>query len=402
MTIMRKRMPVLLFQIMAGLAVLTFGSVDAQRISPEAPAALALLEGRGAVLGTTRYGSADLPPQGSALRSRLEQAAGAGLGGFTLYLDWPALEPEPGAYAFDTALARLDALNAMGLQTFVNITVGDIGEYVLPTPFSDGEGGIAAGTRLDDPALLQRFGALLDGLVPQLVSRGVFALAVGNEIDDRLDGSADERIAYRNFVAAANARVSALVPELPVGVTLTAAAHRNGTATRRTLVEVADFVAINYAPIDPNFFVLSREMIAADFRETLASMPPGPVLIQELTCPNPSSMGASLAWQADCFDILFNEIGRSPWVRFASVFSLEDLDDATCSAVQDILGAGLDDVPADFLQRFLDYLCGLGVLAADGTPHPAWNELLEFVQREPGVVRRALLSGQGDLGRPGD
>ncbi len=378
------------------IAGLLFFPVHAQRVAPEAPTGLALLESRGAVLGTTRFGSADLPPQGSAIRSRLEQAAEAGLGGFTLYLDWPALEPEPGAFSFDTVLAQLEALQGLGLQTFVNITVGDIGEYVLPAPFSDGDGGIAAGMSLDDPLLLQRFGALLDALVPELVTRGTFALAVGNEIDDRLEDSVDERAAYRSFLAAAKARVDALVPELPVGVTLTAAAHRNDTATRESLVQIADFVAINYAPIDPDFFVLPREMISADFRETLAAMPPGPVLIQELTCPNPVSLGASLAWQADCFDILLDEIARSPAVRFASVFSLEDFDGATCSAVQDILGAGLDDVPPDFLQRFLDYLCGLGVLAADGTPHPAWSVLLEFVQREPGEVRRALLRGTAD------
>lgn len=398
---MQKAATSLLMRIGLVITALLFAPAHAQRMAPKPPAGLALLEGRGAVLGTTRYGSGDLPPPGSALRARLEQAAEAGLSGFTLYLDWPVLEPELGEYVFDTALAQLEALQGLGLQTFVNITVGDIGAYALPAPFSDGEGGIAAGMRLDDPALLQRFGALLDALVPELVTRGTFALGVGNEIDDRLEDSVDERAAYRSFVAAANARVDALVPELPVGVTLTAAAHRNDTETRESLVPVADFVALNYAPIDPNFFVLPRDMIAADFRETLAAMPPGPVLIQELTCPNPASLGASLDWQADCFNILLEEIARRPTVRFASVFSLEDLDGATCSAVQDILGAGLDDVPPDFLKRFLDYLCGLGVLAADGTPNPAWSVVLEFVRRDPGAVRRALLSGRRNFNTRG-
>ena len=369
------------------------GPVLAQRTAPDAPFSLPLLEARGAALGTTRYGSAALPPEGDPVRARLIEAAAAGLRGYTVYLDWPALEPSPGVYSFDAVQSELDALQALGIQPFVNITVGDIGEYVVPAPYADGEGGLAAGVRLDDPALLERFGALLDALVPELVDRGAFVLAVGNEIDDRLNDDAEERAAYRVFAEAARERVRALEPDLPVGITLTSNAHRGDTATRAALIDVTDFLAINYAPIAPDFFVRPEAEIAADFAIAMDAMPPGPILIQELTCPNPASMNASLAWQAACFEILLDAIGRNPRIRFASVFTLEDFDGATCAAVQQALGAGLDDVPPDFRQRFLDYLCGLGVLAADGTPHPAWSALLEFVQRPSRQIRLELRQG---------
>ncbi|NKI34774.1 hypothetical protein HFP89_06305 [Wenzhouxiangella sp. XN79A] len=387
------------------------GAVQAQRTVPEAPYSVPLLDARGAALGTTRYGSAALPSEDDPARARLIEAAAAGLRGYTVYLDWPALEPSPGVYSFDAVRSELDALQALGIQSFVNITVGDIGEYVVPAPYADGEGGLAPGVRLDDPALLERFGALLDALVPELVDRGAFVLAVGNEIDDRLDDDAEERAAYRVFAEAARERVRALEPDLLVGITLTSNAHRGDTATRAALIDVTDFLAINYAPIAPDFFVRPEAEIAADFTEAMDAMPPGPILIQELTCPNPASMNASLAWQAACFEILLDAIGRNPRIRFASVFTLEDFDGATCAAVQQALGAGLDDVPPDFRQRFLDYLCGLGVLASDGTPHPAWAALLDFLQRPVGRLRLELRQGGGgasvsggssmDASRPG-
>ena len=76
----------LLLQLILITAVLGSGSVQGQRLAPQAPGSLALLEGRGAVLGTTRYGNADLGPPGSTERLRLEEAATAGLGGFSIYL----------------------------------------------------------------------------------------------------------------------------------------------------------------------------------------------------------------------------------------------------------------------------------------------------------------------------
>ena len=325
-----------------------------------------------------------MPAAGDPVRTRLEQAAAVGLSGFTLYLDWPALEPAPGQYDFATTLAQLDELQDLGLQTFINITVGDISEYVVPAPFSDGEGGLAAGVHLDDAAVVQRFGSMLDALVPALVERGVFAIAVGNEIDDRLNNDADERDAYRAFVAAARQRVQNLSPQLALGVTLTADAHRYNTLTRQAMDDVTDFIAVNYAPIDGNtFFVRPLDAIAADFGAVMNAMPDGPILIQELTCPNAESMNASLAWQAGCFDILLNAIGQNPRIRFASIFTLEDLGGQTCAAVQSALGASLDDVSPGFRMRFLDYLCGLGILASDGSPHPAWDTLMTNWRRSP-------------------
>lgn len=340
----------------------------------------------GLTVGTTLYGSADVDELSGPAEARLEEAVAAGLGGFTYYVDWAELEPEPGRYTLDRFERTLAGLSSRGLAPFVNITVGDIGEYNLPPRLADGEGGRARGVSLGDSAVTGRFGRLLERVAPLVVKHGGFFLGVGNEIDDRLDGEfRGELDGYLRFVAEARRHVRAVEEELAVGVTLTATAVRTRSPTFRRMQEVSDLVAVNYGPISADLRVLPAGEIAADFREVLDSYGRGPVLIQELSCPSASSMGASEAWQADCFERLFAEIAATPEVRFASVFTFQDFDEPTCRAVRDFfLGPEFDELPADFTERFADYLCALGIVRADGTPKPAWQAVL----RTAAVPRR--------------
>lgn len=356
------------------------------------------LPGAGVIIGTTRFGSGDLPPDSEPLVQRLDEAIEGGLGGFTVYVDWPAVEPSPGEYDFIELLAVLDRLHARGLATFVNLTIGDIGDYVVPAEFSDGQGGLAEGIELDDPEVLDRLGGLLLALVPELLNRGVFALALGNEIDDRLDGEfADELDAYAAFVAAAESLLQDIEPRLEVGVTLTATAHLNDSLTRRVMAQAGDFVAVNYGPIDPDWFVLEPAAIVQQFRRLLDSFGDERILIQELTCPSALSMGASEDWQAECFRILFDILIADPRVKFASVFTLEDFSGAVCESIREVFRESLAGLPDDFVRRFMDYLCAMGVLRADGQAKPAWSVLLDSVgsansRRRLELIRRGLRS----------
>ncbi|MEM6335959.1 MAG: hypothetical protein AAF752_05290, partial [Bacteroidota bacterium] len=206
---------------------------------------LPLLEGDFTV-GTTLYGSADL----SALDARgsvvLGTAIAQGLTGFTYYVDWFDLEPEPGRYTLDEFTETLRALQERGVQTFVNLTVGDIEEYNLPEDLSDGQAGLGDGVSLDDPALIERFGQILDRIVPIALEHDVFFLGVGNEIDARFDGEfPDELEPYVRFTEAARERVHAIEPQLAVGVALTTNAIRNRTRTFRELRAVSDIIPFN-------------------------------------------------------------------------------------------------------------------------------------------------------------
>jgi hypothetical protein len=123
--------------------------------------------------------------------------------------------------------------------------------------------------------------------------------------------------------------------------------------------------------------VRDLDAVRADLREVVAAYGDGPILIQELTCPSPASMGASEAWQRGCFERLFAEIEATPRIRFASVFTFQDFDEATCEIIREALfGDELDDLPPEVAERLTDYLCHLGVVRPDGTPKPAWQVIL--------------------------
>lgn len=337
---------------------------------------------RGQTLGVTRYGNGDLGLLSPAQRAHLDDAVAAGLGGYTLYVDWPDLEPEAGDYRFAALLDNLDALAGLGLHTYLNITIGDIGELHLPAD-------LPAGARLDDAAVLGRFAALLDVLVPELGARGVFLLGLGNEIDARLDETeASERLAYATFVEHARARIAELAPDLRVAVTLTAPAMIANSPTVELMREVVDVIAFNYAPFSPDWFVLDGGQIRDDLRRVLQAAGPGPIVIQELTCPSAESMGASLQWQRDCFEILLDELRATPGFRFASIFTFEAFTPAHCDAVIALFAPLLADLPADFRRRFQDYLCAMAVIGADGQAYPAWAMVLEHLQLQRSLANR--------------
>ncbi len=371
------------------------------------------------VVGTTLYGSANLSTLNASARQRFETAADSGLSGFTLYLDWPDLESAPGQLDADALLSQLDPLADRHLHVFVNITVGNIGQYNVPMDLSDGDGGLAAGVKLNDPDVLARFLGLMDQLVPLLGERGVFLLGLGNEIDERLDlASDDELIAYTEFVAAVRAHVQTLEPDLPIAVTLTSSAVREQTPTWQLMQAVSDHVAINYAPIDSDWRVLTVDEIADDLDNVLEAFGDQPLIVQELTCPSAASMGASTWWQAQCLAIVLDRFGSHRQTRFISLFSLEDLDETTCEAVQTVFAPLLIDAPADFRERFGEYLCRLGLLNPDGEPKPAWSIVLDrlagatdnqprslLLEQQAGPAKRRLLlrpppSGQHEIALP--
>jgi len=365
----------------AALLVLTACSGGGVEPAPDPPASDAadlplLADDR--MIGTTLYGSGDLPEPGTPERRLLGDAVDAGLSGFTVYVDWGDLEPEPGRYTLEPFRNMLDALQDLGVTPVVNITVGDSDGYNLPPGLTDGSGGIADGVSLDDPDVLDRFGDLLDRVVPIVRDHGGFYLGVGNEVGEYLRDDTDERNAYVAFVDAARQRVHAMEPLLAVGVTLTSMSVREQSSVFRALRPVTDILPVNYGPIKPDFFVRDLDDIRPDFREVLAAYGDHPVIVQELTCPSPESMGASEAWQEGCFERLFAEIEETPRIRFASVFTFQDFEGDVCALIQDVLfGDELDDLPDEVARRLGDYLCNLGVIRPDGTPKPAWEVVLD-------------------------
>ena len=338
----------------------------------------------GLTIGTTLYGSANVDEMPDPVQQQLREAYERGMRGFTFYLDWFALEPEPGSYDFSDLIANLDALEEFGFNPVINLTLIDVEDFTLPADLlSDGQ--LAPGLRLNGATLRNRLAALLDQLVPLLDQYGVWFLGFGNEMDALFEIQPELLADYVELIEFATEYTQALAPELTTGVIVTGTAVLELRPTWRALREAGILVGMNYAPVDgSDFTVIPADQILDNIQMALNQFEGEPVLIQELTCPNAISMGGSREWQRQCMEILLGEIQTRPEVRLASIFTLVDFEDELCRMIQSLfLGDEDSGLPPDLYERIAEYLCTMGVLEGSGAVKPAWvmilNQLPEIV-----------------------
>ncbi|MEM1126809.1 MAG: hypothetical protein AAGI71_09175 [Bacteroidota bacterium] len=340
------------------------------------PATLPLL-GPGTYFGTTFYGNGDVPDAGSAAERLVEEGAAAGMNGFTLYVDWADLEPEPGVYDLSTFEASLAWFSRLGLRPFVNLTVVDIEDLNLPDEYEDENGDFADGWAFNNPTLVGRFLDVLDRVVPVLVQHGGYYLGLGNEVDGRYEAQPDEFADYLEFLAAAREHIRTLEPELAVGVTVTGGAPLGQTEVFAGLRLVSDVVPFNYYGLDRNFFAEDLTVIPQVLDSIMTAYGDDLTMVQETGCVSTAASGASLAQQADCMDVLLTTMRDTyPQIRYVSVFSLFDLDEDTCAFVSDFFSLADEDLPADLRERIRGFLCDVGMVTPEGTPKPAWPVFL--------------------------
>jgi hypothetical protein len=103
-----------------------------------------------------------------------------------------------------------------------------------------------------------------------------------------------------------------------------------------------------------------------------------PVIIQEPGCPSSAVTESSEAYQAACFDAMFETLQRDSSVRYVTVFTLFDPDETFCSLLIEFFGITADDLPQGFFERWRGYLCTPGVIDPAYMPKPAWDVFLEY------------------------
>ncbi len=329
-------------------------------------------------VGTMFYGG-NAPPL-DHYQPRIDEATASGMNAFSLYLDWPVLEPSEGTYDFIELQESLTWAQAHGLSTFANITLIDIEELVMPPEFLADGGALqfADGIGFTDPDFTARFLSLLDDLVPLLVDSGVFYLGVGNEVDGWLNENPDQLDAYLIFVETVRDHVRGIAPDLAVGITVTGNVPLYDPAYLENFYPVTDVVSANIYGIDINDFTVTNRAETIELLEQfIAAFEGRPIVIPELGCNSAESMESNLTLQRDCFETMFDVLADHPNVRFVTVFTFHDFEDETCQIIQEFFGyESAEDFETIFDQRVADYLCTLGIVNADGTPKPAFDAFL--------------------------
>ena len=332
-------------------------------------------------VGTMFYGWGAPPPD--VIQPRIDDATAAGMNAFTVYLDWPELEPSPGNYDFSGLTETLTWASDNGLSTFANITLVDIESLVLPSEFVADSSGLqfADDYSFANPDLIARFLFMMDEMLPILIDNGVFYLGLGNEVDGWLSENPQQLADYLAFIAVVREHIHRTAPDLAVGVTVTGNVPLYNPDYLQNFYPVTDIVSSNIYGIDVSDFTATNASATADMLEDfIAAFEGRPIVIPELGCVSAESMDSSPTLQRECFEVMFNILDDHPNVRFVTVFTFHDFEPSLCTAIQEAFGydAGAD-FETVFDQRIADYLCTLGIVNADGSPKPAFDAFLDGI-----------------------
>jgi len=321
------------------------------------------------------------------VEDELDEAYSKGMKIARIMTDWADLEPDPGDYELDDFREALEENSGKGLYTFVTIAVLDSEGMVAPEFLMD-DGRLRDGKRFNDEEIVQRFTAMLERIVPLMVSNRVFAVALSNEPQAYLESHPGELADFVAFVRAGRDRIHAIDPRLAVTVVNVGRVTNTPLGDNpmiADLVAVSDVVTFNYGPFTNNPGEIAMDnpaRIPGDFRELAAAADGRQVIIHELHCPSgyrsgDSPMNASVAKQRECIDASLKSMIQMPQFRAMYAASMVDWSPTLTGMFVDPL-SDEPEVPRLFVNQFREWYETMGLVwYSDGTPKPAWNTFKE-------------------------
>ncbi|MEL7531823.1 MAG: hypothetical protein AAFN10_10970, partial [Bacteroidota bacterium] len=294
-----------------------------------------------------------------------------------IQVDWSELEPRPGEYELSELEAQLQANHAAGRETMLTLSSLDSDAYTIPEDL--------LGEAFSGAVLLDRYKALMDRIVPMMSNNSGWLITIANEPDTHFEEDPDLWKEVRDMVREMRVYIHQLDPNMAVSITLTEGGFAAGVKGIRPIVKECDLICFNYYGQGLMGALDSPDEVRADLDEIFNAFPAMNLVIQELGCSagyeSGSNMeGANLENQRLFFETVFEYMEQQPRFRAAVVFQLVDWSPATSGIFrQDLLDGGVDE---DFVNVFLESLETLGLIRfSDGSPKPAWNEFLKWVER---------------------
>lgn len=288
---------------------------------------------------------------------------------------WGALEPSGAGLDVNRMRELRSAIEHGRTRGLVHF----LGIQVINTQYRDGPSDLAA-LPFDDPGVLARMRRLLDNTIG--ANRGAIRyLSLGNEVDVYLGQRPGEVAAYAAFLRDAAQYARTLDPAIQVGVTLTAAGAMGAQqALLRTLNDgITDVVVMTYYPLDlqanGRFVVRNPSTVGPDVTRMLALAGAKPLVLQEAGYPSAPGVGASQALQTEFMrNLAASWRAADRRMPYVNVFALHDFSPTLCDTLVAFYQLGNN-------ASFRDYLCSLGLRAADGTPKAAWQALTDEMRR---------------------
>jgi hypothetical protein len=325
-----------------------------------------------------------------AARERADKAwhelLSSGASAYELSLSWKDLESAPGVARLDAIRSWLAILSSADLNILVVIPTIDTNNLLVPEDLADPHDPrrLKPGVRFSDPDLIERFGSVLDALIPELLKHKVVALSVGNEVDVWFPEHRDQLDDFLTFLHAAQARVARHTKDIPVGATVTYGGFQEHPRIARRVLDASQVAIFTYYPWGAGFKLTHPFELGSVYAKMVAAAGKKPVILQELGCwsghrnaSGPSPSEASPKRQAEFFRLALAELPNHPQIRFVSILTLADWSRATVDHFTTYYGL---DLPA-----FAEFLGTLGILWEDGTRKPAFRAVRDGIRE----LRRA-------------
>ena len=281
-----------------------------------------------------------------------------------LYYTWGQVEERRGVLRWDQADWAFAMTKAHGMEASAEIKLIDVNHV----------GDLPADVTLSsfgDPALVERFTAFCMALCDRYAGTLRY-LWIGNEIDLYLHERREQIGAYADLLGAVRAAVKEKHPGIAVGTVSTyhAALENNALDVIRTVGARGDLIAFS---LYPQMIAGAGPSDIADHFDAMAGIARalGKRWAIVETGWSTEGIGGSEALQTECVAELFRAYGAHlDDMEFLGLFVLHDLPESANRQIAEMYGLGAYD-------EFLKFQGTLGLVKNDGTPKPAWGELLE-------------------------
>ena len=321
--------------------------------------------------------NADPAPEAKAkIDAAYGEMLAAGMDAIVISFFWSELEPSPGVYDTSLLESYLAITDIFDMHIMFTVRTIDTVKVNGPADLVTESGELIGGWTFDDPAIIERFNALLDVLVPLLADHGGFFISVGNEIDGWLPAHPDQITPFVNFVSAAREHVQAMEPGMGVGATIMYGGVRADLPLVEQILAVSDAASFTYYPLNGDFSVQEPEVVFDDFANMVAAAGELPVLLQEVGYPSgyaEPANNSSGEKQKTFVENVFKAMDQHPEIRFMSYFMMGDWPDSVCDDLTGYYGLSLP--------RFHEYLCSLGIRTTSSDAKPAYTAFLGGLKR---------------------
>ena len=318
-------------------------------------------------------------------RARYAAARSAGATIGRIQIDWSELETGPGVYdqeALDNAFADF-ALD--GMNVIVLVSTLDSDGLTVPSYLGEADG-LSEGRTFASREVIEAFNGLLDWLRPQLESRSVWGLSIGNEVDSPINDGIVTPDDATTFYEATLSHWNDTSPDIGVAVTLTIGAIDSLPAFQASIRDASDFVIFNYYCLDAALTVTGPAQWEADLAAMKQAAGERDIFIQELGCPVgyspqalPTSIGGSLENQVAFFDYFADVFADDPQMRAATMFQLFDWSPELARSFSDPVRDAGEELAADRLE---EWLATSGFVRwTDLAERPAWNSWLSALEK---------------------